>query len=321
MHMDPKINVVLTAYNHEKYIIQCIESIYDQSYKNINSVVVVDDFSTDATLDKLKALKYGNLHIHSNPRNLGVSSSANIALSRGIDPDVPYIALTSGDDAWEPHKIESQLSHLETHTDCGLVFTDSVCLDANHNKQPRLDVFDVTNRTRHDWMRRLFVGNCLLAPSVVMRRSTCQTVGQFSPILRQLQDWDLWIRTLCSGFEWHVIPDPLTLYRHIDSSISNTSSPMRASREIFEGPLCLKSFTQMSLADFRAALSPFIRDSQMFADTQSVEVGLAEVAARINTPIHRRFAAETMCNYYSRQGSRIISDSSYHDFIGALNLN
>jgi hypothetical protein len=61
-------------------------------------------------------------------------------------------------------------------------------------------------------------------------------------------------------------------------------------------------------------------DARLFQETLSVEVGLALVASRINSPAHKRFAADSMYRYVLKNGNRLVQDRDYHHFIGSLGV-
>lgn len=94
----------MPAYNAEKYIEESICSILDQTYSCFE-LLIVDDHSTDATLDIIK--KYANndsrIKIFKNTSNLGVAESRNKAIESAI---YKYICFLDSDDMWEPQKLE-----------------------------------------------------------------------------------------------------------------------------------------------------------------------------------------------------------------------
>ena len=119
-----KINVIVTTYNHEKYIAQCLESILEQKGEFQIEVIVGDDCSTDNTRKIVD--EYGESHpkvISVLPRggNLGITKN----LKRCLDAcSGEYIAICEGDDYWtDEYKLQKQMTLLETHQDFSMCFS------------------------------------------------------------------------------------------------------------------------------------------------------------------------------------------------------
>ena len=77
--MNPKVSVIILAYNTEKYIAQAINSALRQTEKNIE-IIIVDDGSTDNTLEVIKSFFDKRIKVLVNPQNLGQNFSANRAI-------------------------------------------------------------------------------------------------------------------------------------------------------------------------------------------------------------------------------------------------
>ena len=92
--MNPLVSVVMPAYNGEKYIGESIESILRQTYDDLE-LIIVEDKSTDHTLQVIQTYSDTRIHLYTNERNLGISYSTNF----GIDhSNGKYIALLDDDD-------------------------------------------------------------------------------------------------------------------------------------------------------------------------------------------------------------------------------
>ena len=116
MTNNPLISVMMPTYNNAKYICKAIESIYAQSYDNIE-IIVVDDGSTDNTkeiLKQYKDIKYFYVE------HKGIPTARNVALANSKGE---YIAFCDSDDYWLPGKINTQMQYFKEHPDCEIVFT------------------------------------------------------------------------------------------------------------------------------------------------------------------------------------------------------
>jgi len=210
----PKVSVCIPAYNHEKYVAECIESVLNQSFQDFE-IVITDDASTDSTVDIIRTYRDPRIRLFQHSRNLGPSVAANNNMreARG-----EYLAFLPSDDAFLPTKLERQVGFLDQNPSCALLFGLVNVID--EEGAPFLDeghfyfrVFDQPNRTRAQWLRHFFLyGNCLCGATAMARRSLCDDIGYHDPRLLQVQDLDYWIR-VCFRFGIHVVQEPLTRYR------------------------------------------------------------------------------------------------------------
>lgn len=123
------VSVIMPAYNAEKYIGAAIESILNQTYKNFE-LIIIEDCSTDETLNVIKKYNDSRIKLLQNERNLGIAYSTNrgIAYSQG-----KYIALLDDDDMAAPERLELQVNYLEEHTDIDILGGRSNRIDAEGN--------------------------------------------------------------------------------------------------------------------------------------------------------------------------------------------
>lgn len=128
--MNPKISVIITAYNSEKYLEKCLDSIYNQTFKDFE-VILVNDGSIDNTKNIVKY--YASLHdniILINQENNGVSVARNNAIKvcRG-----EYITFSDSDDYVEPNWLQSFIDIINIHPKCELV-VEGFIIDYLHHK-------------------------------------------------------------------------------------------------------------------------------------------------------------------------------------------
>ncbi|NVD05389.1 glycosyltransferase family 2 protein [Vibrio sp. JPW-9-11-11] len=110
--VEPLISVIVPTYNVEEYITEAIVSIFNQTYNNLE-IIVVDDASTDNTYAILQSLqsKDPRLKLFRNDTNLKISKTLNRALKYASGD---YIARMDGDDISYPERIEKQLSYIKS---------------------------------------------------------------------------------------------------------------------------------------------------------------------------------------------------------------
>jgi alpha-1,3-rhamnosyltransferase len=127
---DPLVSVIVPSYNHEKFIEKCIISIFSQSYKNFE-LIVVDDGSTDSSRSILQALRerYGFTLLFQ--ANMGLPKTLNNAirqLAKG-----KYVSVCASDDYWLSKKLEKQVAFMEQNPDIPMCFGKVLMVDEDDN--------------------------------------------------------------------------------------------------------------------------------------------------------------------------------------------
>ena len=250
MKIAPKVSVILTSYNHAKYIRESIESVLKQTYRDFE-LIIWDDASTDDSWNIISEYTDERIRTFRNETNQFMSyfREAVSDVARG-----EYVAIHHSDDVWEADKLEKQVAFLDSHPEFGAVFTKVGMI--GENGEPFEDVshfyykiFDQPNRTRHEWLNRFFYqGNALCHPSVLIRRSCYQDCGPYRHGLGQANDFDMWVR-LCLKYEIHVLPEKLIRFR-IRSNETNASvyRPETRIRGVFELFLILDHYRDIKSA-------------------------------------------------------------------------
>ena len=146
--MNKKISVIVAVYNTEKYLDRCIESLLNQTYKNIE-LVIVEDCSTDSSRKLLKKYKGNkNIKVFYNRENRGLSYSRNYGLKKSTGDFIGYI---DSDDYVEPDYYEKLMSSIEDNKS-DIAICDIKLVDEQTNKIQRckcyandFDVYSVVN--------------------------------------------------------------------------------------------------------------------------------------------------------------------------------
>ncbi len=254
---DPAVSIVMAAYNHRPYVGESISSALGQTFRNFE-LIIVDDGSDDGTAEEIRRFSDPRIRTRFLDRNQGIvpAKSLGYRMAQG-----KYIALLNSDDAFLPEKLERQADYLDTHPETGAVFTLVSVID--EQGRPFRDeghfyyrVFDQPNRDRYGWLRHFFFhGNCLCAPSAMIRREVCERVGWPDPRFRQLSDMDWWIR-ICMRHQLHILEQPLTRFR-VREGGRNASGPGPevSARNAFETPRVLRRY--LDIPDERTLLRIF----------------------------------------------------------------
>ena len=120
MNFMPKVSVILTSYNHAKFICEAIESALGQTFSDFE-LIIIDDCSSDHSWDLIKQYSDSRIKTHRNEVNNGGVVGLNRAISEWARGE--YIAIHHSDDIWEIDKLEKQCTYLDAHPQIGAVFT------------------------------------------------------------------------------------------------------------------------------------------------------------------------------------------------------
>ncbi len=181
--MGNKISVITAAYNSEKYIINTIESVIGQTYKNWE-MLIVDDCSSDSTPEIIK--RYANLDKRIKPfyltRNVGAGEARNVAIKNATGR---FLAFVDSDDLWMPTKLESQVRFM-LQNEYSFTYTGYSYIDEQGNRINRQNRAPLSCS-----YSRLLLQNCIGCSTVIIDISILGK--QYMPDIRRRQDWCLWL--------------------------------------------------------------------------------------------------------------------------------
>ena len=193
--MNPLVSIGVPVYNTAKYIEQTLDSIKNQTYSNIE-IIVVDDGSTDDSKAKVESWSKKNnvdVNLISNQRNLGLTQACNIILSNAKGK---YLQKVDADDILLGTKIERHIQVLERlGEETALVYSDVNLIDENSNliKQDYFDRLEYDGKKSGDTYLDLLKINFIPNPSVLARIDVIKKLGGYDNDLL-FEDWDLWLR-------------------------------------------------------------------------------------------------------------------------------
>lgn len=216
MALEKLVSVCINAYNSADVIGETLESVLNQTYKNLQ-IIVVDDCSTDNTAEIVKSYDDDRIELYTLPKNFNISNANNECLHRAKGE---YIAHIDSDDIWAEDKIEKQIKFLEENPQYGACFTHATLIDktgrifaSGELPESFLTLFDRENMTQAGFVRRFYDhSNFLCHSSVVMRMSVYEKLGDHDLTLNKLHDYDYWIRMnfICPLY---IYPEKLVFYR------------------------------------------------------------------------------------------------------------
>jgi glycosyltransferase involved in cell wall biosynthesis len=221
----PLVSVIALCYNHERFILQCLESIRAQTYRNVE-IFVTDDCSTDSSpalirrwIDQHPSLGARFFH---NQQNSGICRSVNNALALATGK---YISMIATDDIWEPTKIEMQVDLMEGMPETvGVIYSDADKIDEAGMLLPQrfIETYRSFDRApQGDIHECLWNGNFIPGMTTLIRRSVYDTVGLYDESLCY-EDWDMWLR-ISKDFQFAYHEGPTARYRVFERSLSKAA--------------------------------------------------------------------------------------------------
>lgn len=204
----PLVSVLITSYNHEKWLAQCLDSALSQTYLN-REIIVVDDGSSDGSQQILKSYGDQITLIENNP-NIGTYPSLNKALSFAKGE---YVAILNSDDYWDPKKLELQVDLMQKNSSLVFCHTFGDFVDANGETITGTPMgFEFPRTPTGDCFSIFVANNTAIASSVLAKTDAVQSVGGFDGTFKNLGDWDLWLKLSEIGGVGFV-DEKLTFYR------------------------------------------------------------------------------------------------------------
>jgi glycosyltransferase involved in cell wall biosynthesis len=210
---NPKVSVIVPAYNTAPYIAETVASVLAQTYTDYEVIVVNDGSPDTPALEAALAPFRDRIHyIVQENRGLSGARNTGIAASRG-----ELIALLDSDDVWEPEYLEQQLSELERQN-VAVVYPDAV----NFGDPMRAGRRFMAAHPSHGpvTLETLVTQQCNVMVSVVARRDVLVGAGLFDESLRSSEDFDMWLRVLNGGWRIGYHRRPLVRSRLRPESLS-----------------------------------------------------------------------------------------------------
>ena len=200
----PLVSVVIPTYNRAKLVYRSATSVLDQSYLDLE-LIVVDDGSTDDTLARLTAIRDLRLRVISQ-ENGGVAAARNRGMAEAAGV---YIAFLDSDDLWQQDKLARQIATLEAaDRRYGFCYTGVELRGAD--VPPRHEAPIGEGRL----FEAMLLENPVRAPTScgVIRREVYEAVGGFDPSLPAIEDWE-WLQRVARLYDVLAVDAPLTIYR------------------------------------------------------------------------------------------------------------
>lgn len=201
----PMVSVIIPTHNRAEKIKMSINSVLNQTYENIE-VIVVDDCSTDNTDETMSWIinKFPNVSYYKMEDNSGPGKTRNFGVSKSKGE---YIAFHDDDDEWHPDKLELQMRKLLEDDTIDVVFSQMARYRQNVYLNT-VDEFLEWDRIRSTFMKEILLDNYIGAPTIVARKSSFEKIGGFCEELRSIEDWEFAINAQ-KNLKLDFVPTPL----------------------------------------------------------------------------------------------------------------
>jgi glycosyltransferase involved in cell wall biosynthesis len=213
----PTISAVMRVYNAEEYIGESLAAILSQS-RPADEVVVVDDGSTDGTLEELARFR-SEIRLVRQP-NRGYAEALNRCFreARG-----DYVANCDSDDIWEPDKLARQVDALLAHPEIDIAFGPARFFGEREGEWGMIRGEDRSTGImgRRRFARTMFRANPCPSTSTLIRRRLYQQLGPFLEHHLVVEDYEYWMRALRAGAVFYYDPAILVRCRRHDNNVSS----------------------------------------------------------------------------------------------------
>lgn len=237
------VAAVVPVHDHERWVADAVRSVAAQDHRPLR-LVVVDDGSTDGSLDRVLSLmdQYASAgrgpvvargrvgDVPTTVLRYEQAAGPAAARNRGMEAEWAWadaFALLDSDDAYAPSKVSRSVARLAASPDVGAVYSDYDTVT---------DDGTVVRQYKEPFCRRRLLQECIVNCDSVVRKSALEAVGVFDESLRTCEDYDLWLR-LSERYLLSHLAEPLVTIRvgpHSSSATVPTETWRRCHARVFE---------------------------------------------------------------------------------------
>ncbi|MDR0927389.1 MAG: glycosyltransferase [Ignavibacteria bacterium] len=206
----PMVSVIVPLYNYQEYVLETIESVVKQTYKDWE-LIIVDDCSTDDSYNIVKEYVHSHpqypICLWQNERNSGISATRNVGLKKAKGK---YILLLDADDKIAEKALEKYISAIERE-DADICYSQTQLFGTEDGiwELPPANCFKY-----NPW-------GCSINPTCLFKKAILEKVGGFAEDMRADEDWQFWASFVIKGVtKYTKIDEPLFLYRKHGNSLT-----------------------------------------------------------------------------------------------------
>jgi len=213
----PLVSICIPLYNAEEYISETILNLLNQSYENLE-LIIVDDHSSDRSVDIVKSYYDKRIHLFTNPKK-GGNSARNFAFTQSVGQLIKFV---DADDLCEPELIEKQvLKYLERNNTKNLIFSP-VCKYYGNRKIELLPrTIDKDYKPGIELVIGIWVGQGFNCPHCyLMSRELIELSGGWNEAVLKNQDGEFFARVAATADEAISVPEVMALWRQTYKGVS-----------------------------------------------------------------------------------------------------
>jgi glycosyltransferase involved in cell wall biosynthesis len=217
--MTTLIPVVMPVYNAEQHLAEAIQSLLNQTYRNL-VIIVVNDGSTDGTEAILEEKKNVDerVLIHNLDRNRGFAEALNCAYGYVLNnfPEAEFVLRMDGDDICSPSRLEKQLAYMQNENHIDILGSSIQIFPYNHN-----DTLTVQYPRDHNSCKAtLLFNSCFAHPSILMRTSVLRNTPYLRDGVKDADDYDFFVRAAKNGTIFSNMPETLLQHRYHHNQVT-----------------------------------------------------------------------------------------------------
>ena len=219
MKSEPLVSVLMPVYNSEKFILESVTSVLNQTFIDFE-LIIIDDCSTDATLSKIKSISDPRILLIEKTKNSGYTDSLNhgISIAKGT-----FIARMDGDDICMPERFEKQVDFLNSNPEVILCGTFIQFIGSDKILQ---------HPVSHDDIKiKLCFGTSFCHPSIMTRKEVLLE-NNYDKNFEPAEDYELWARLVFKG-KLANIDAVLLQYREHSNQISIKNASLQKNNAFY----------------------------------------------------------------------------------------
>jgi glycosyltransferase involved in cell wall biosynthesis len=207
----PLVSVIVPVYNADTTLPDTIDSIQRQTFQNFE-LIVIDDGSTDGTLDWVRSVRDPRLQVFSY-----ANGGTSVARNRGIERSQgEFISFIDSDDLWMPDKLALQLQALHQQPGAALAYSWTAFVDEQGEFLFAKDASYCEGDVYAELLRHNFMAS---GSNVLVRKSCALAVGGFDTGVPPAEDWQFYLR-VAARWRFAVVPRYQILYRISERAMS-----------------------------------------------------------------------------------------------------
>lgn len=232
------ISVIVVTYNSSRFIIETLDSIYNQTW-SVMELIITDDNSSDSTVEicsrwlEKKGNRFIRTELSLSEVNTGVSGNANRGLRLSTGKWVKFIG---GDDVLLPDNLTNNMHFIFSHQETRVLFsrvnnynetfTPENYLGTSPDGDMKQDSILSLNRSAESQYRMLLLSDRIhFSPSVFLHCETLLSIGGFDERFRYQEDYPLWLNLTKNGHKLYFMNKVTVNYRSHSQAINNTGKP------------------------------------------------------------------------------------------------